>query len=81
MEEYGGWQMRATRVLSVNGDVDPWSSLAITSEDGGTDDLPTIWVEGASHHFWTHELKETDSLNVKNARLMIYDQVVAWLDE
>jgi hypothetical protein len=76
---YGGWKMDARRILSVNGDVDPWSMLALTTKRG--DDLPTHWVKGASDHFWTHPVKETDGQEVMDARDIIYLKVMQWLEE
>lgn len=41
--------------------------------------LPTFMAEGASHHFWTHEVKDTDGPFVNNAREYIYKTVKNWL--
>jgi thymus-specific serine protease len=78
LKHYGGWNIDARRILSVNGDIDPWSMLALTSD---RDELPTHWVKGASHHFWTHPVQDTDSQEVKDARDMIYLKVMQWLEE
>jgi len=29
LDTYGGWDMEGTRILSVNGDIDPWSALSM----------------------------------------------------
>ena len=80
LKHYGGWNMNARRILSVNGDVDPWSMLALTNKRD--DGLPTHWVRGASHHFWTHPVKEdTDGQEVMDARDLIYLKVIQWLEE
>lgn len=78
LQHYGGWNMDAWRIVSVNGDVDPWSMLALTNDRDG---LPTHRVRGASHHFWTHAVKDTDSQAVKDARDIIYLKVIQWLEE
>ena len=80
---YGGWNMKGNRIMSVNGDVDPWSTLAITKDHGIQDPLhmPLYMVKGASHHFWTHAPKETDSPEVQKAREAIHKQVTTWLDD
>ena len=31
MARYGGWNFSGTRILSVNGIFDPWSTLAVTT--------------------------------------------------
>jgi thymus-specific serine protease len=108
---YGGWKLKATRVLSVNGNVDPWSELALVpphdrnkqsissttstarrrnndaspddddddDDDNHDPDRPTWMVPGASHHFWTHAVKDTDSPEVVQARQVIYKTVLGWL--
>lgn len=38
-------------------------------------------IIGASHHFWTHPSKPTDTSDVVKARREIWKQVTQWLDE
>eukprot|EP00591_Stephanopyxis_turris_P003403 CAMPEP_0195517398 /NCGR_PEP_ID=MMETSP0794_2-20130614/10686_1 /TAXON_ID=515487 /ORGANISM="Stephanopyxis turris, Strain CCMP 815" /LENGTH=561 /DNA_ID=CAMNT_0040646201 /DNA_START=169 /DNA_END=1854 /DNA_ORIENTATION=- len=80
LEWYGGWDIKGSRIMFVNGDVDPWSALAVTG-DRGSPDQPTLWVKGASHHAWTHKVKESDSEEIVQAREDIYTQVTEWLME
>jgi serine protease 16 len=81
-EWYGGWDIQATRILSVNGDVDPWAQLARTPDHKHpTRAQPTIWVKGASHHFWTHATQDTDDIEIVKARDHIYQTVTRWLEE
>jgi hypothetical protein len=37
-------------------------------------------VPGASHHAWTHKVKETDSLEIQGARELIFKTIENWLD-
>mmetsp|Transcript_17068 Transcript_17068/g.31920 ORF Transcript_17068/g.31920 Transcript_17068/m.31920 type:complete len:112 (+) Transcript_17068:2-337(+) len=80
---YGGWDVDSSRILFVNGNVDPWSTLAITSTNPEVPDptkcLPAFWVDQASHHFWTHEVLPTDSDYVNESRKKIWKQVDHWL--
>mmetsp|Transcript_8248 Transcript_8248/g.18591 ORF Transcript_8248/g.18591 Transcript_8248/m.18591 type:complete len:596 (-) Transcript_8248:134-1921(-) len=76
---YGGRNLAATRILSVNGDVDPWSELALRHSHGRS--LPTLVVAGASHHFWTHASKSSDEAPVVAARQVIHQTVMNWLRE
>ena len=78
-EQYGGWNIDSSRILFVNGEVDPWSMLSVDLDHGRSAELPTIWVEGASHHFWTHEVSESDGKNIVEARKAIYGQMIEWL--
>ncbi|MEO2169498.1 MAG: S28 family serine protease [bacterium] len=83
---FGGWDVPGTRILSVSGSIDPWHSLSLCRAP----DCPApagqaaLWVDGASHHFWTHApgfyvppLAEP----VAAAQEAIKLQVVEWLDE
>ena len=78
-EQYGGWNIDSKRILFVNGEVDPWSMLSVDLDHGRCAELPTIWVEGASHHFWTHQVLESDGDNIVEARKAIYQQIIGWL--
>jgi len=74
---YGGVNPQGSRVLYVNGEVDPWSANSI--RDSISVSLPVVWVQGASHHFWTHPSKPSDDENIVAARQKITDQVELWL--
>lgn len=78
---YGGWDIMATRILYPNGQIDPWHALGVLEPPAGSVQEPVLWVEGASHHFWTHPTEPTDSEEVVRARQIIWDQVDAWLLE
>eukprot|EP00594_Rhizosolenia_setigera_P012804 CAMPEP_0178973696 /NCGR_PEP_ID=MMETSP0789-20121207/21898_1 /TAXON_ID=3005 /ORGANISM="Rhizosolenia setigera, Strain CCMP 1694" /LENGTH=389 /DNA_ID=CAMNT_0020661655 /DNA_START=273 /DNA_END=1442 /DNA_ORIENTATION=- len=78
-EFYGGWDLKGVdRIFFVNGDADPWSTLSVTKEHGNQD-LGNIMAQGASHHFWTHKVKDTDSKEVVDARKTIYKVLEEWL--
>ncbi|CAM9504375.1 unnamed protein product [Pylaiella littoralis] len=76
---YGGRKPRGSRVIFPNGSIDPWHALGVL--ESPMPELPVIYVEGASHHFWTHPSKPTDSSDVAKARMEIWKQVTEWLDE
>ena len=82
---YGGWNIEDDRILFVNGNVDPWSALSVTPTNGeieeGTCKEKSFWVEGASHHFWTHEVLDTDGEDVQEARERIHDTVIGWITD
>jgi hypothetical protein len=83
-KRYGGLHpdappITASRILYVNGDVDPWSGLGITLPLSET--LPAFVVHGASHHAWTHPSKSTDLPSIVDARKRISAQLFEWLDE
>jgi hypothetical protein len=75
---YGGLDVNGgSRVLFINGDVDPWSALGLLNSTD--DELPAVVVPGASHHAWTHSKQATDSKEIEDARAMIYSTVIEWL--
>jgi serine protease 16 len=69
----------ASRILSVNGNVDPWSVLGLGENDQKKYSMPIKEVDGASHHFWTHAVKDTDSREIMQAREYIYSVVLDWI--
>ncbi len=87
---YGGWDLTPggdksgalegqKRLIFVNGDVDPWSELSV-DEKRGNSHVQKIKVAGASHHFWTHPVRESDDKHVVEARQGIYRQIYDWLE-
>jgi hypothetical protein len=84
LDFYGGWNFNGTRILSVNGNVDPWSTLAVVDDNKAitvVDECrPAFWVDQASHHFWTHEVLPTDQEQIAEGRERVWAQVRAWLD-
>jgi len=76
---YGGDHPAGTRVLWVNGEVDPWHGLSVLKNLSA--EMPAIWVPGASHHAWTHPSADCTQDTVIKARKQIRDQVTKWLAE
>jgi thymus-specific serine protease len=70
----GAWR----RVLTVHGDVDPWGVLGL-QPPASTRDMPVKMVKGASHHFWTHAVHETDAPEIERIREYIVMVVLEWL--
>ena len=69
-----------SNILTINGNVDPWSVLGLEEKDSTSYKLPIKVVAGASHHFWTHKVKDTDSLEIIQIREYIYSVVMDWLE-
>lgn len=45
-EEYGGYDIRTTRIVFPNGSIDPWHALGVTQDI--TSDLPAVFIKGLS---------------------------------
>eukprot|EP00980_Cylindrotheca_fusiformis_P003550 scaffold791_cov115-Cylindrotheca_fusiformis.AAC.8 len=78
LDYYGGLDLDGgSRVLFVNGDVDPWSALGVLNSTRCS--LPAAIVAGASHHAWTHVVRESDAPEIVQVRKYIYSVVENWL--
>ncbi|KAF4677485.1 Thymus-specific serine protease [Perkinsus chesapeaki] len=79
-KKHGGLSLNnATRILSINGGIDPWHRLALVTSSGP--DLPTIWVPSASHHYWTHQGSGMVEESLERARKGMRRIVKQWLDD
>jgi hypothetical protein len=79
LDFYGGLDLDGgSRVLFVNGDVDPWSALGVLNSTERS--LPAAVVAGASHHAWTHVVRESDAPEINQVRNYIYSVVMNWLN-
>mmetsp|Transcript_23846 Transcript_23846/g.20292 ORF Transcript_23846/g.20292 Transcript_23846/m.20292 type:complete len:186 (-) Transcript_23846:67-624(-) len=78
--KHGGLSLNnATRIVSINGGIDPWHRLALITSN--SPDLPTIWVPSASHHYWTHQRSGMVEENLERAREGIRRTVKKWLHD
>jgi len=77
VNQRGSDRTAVSRMLYVNGEVDPWTALAVeqlTSEQRALGN-EVFLVRGASHHYWTHP-------NVmQDVKKRIRAVVSKWLDE
>jgi len=80
LDYYGGDHINSTRIGFPNGQIDPWHGLGVLkSVDEKLE--PTIWVKGASHHFWTHPENTIVQKTVREAKHEIWKIVSKWLSE
>ena len=75
---YGSDTPSGSRVLWVNGEVDPWHGLSVLT---ALPNQPVLWVKGASHHAWTHASSDVSQQTVRDARTTIRKQVQSWLKD
>lgn len=80
---YGGRAFAGSRVLWVNGSVDPWIALSVTNTTAAQrqNEQHVLLVDGASHHAWTHPPSPNDQPSVQRARTLIRKQVLRWIAE
>lgn len=70
-EEYGGYDIRTTRIVFPNGSIDPWHALGVTQDI--TSDLPAVFIKGLSRLLYFPSilslLNLTGSLSLRNGSL------------
>jgi len=74
---YGGKNPGSSRVLFVNGGLDPWSSLSITKTM--SPDLPALFIDGTSHCANMFRPKAGDPPSLPIAQAAIRQQIHTWL--
>jgi len=76
---YGSDHTAGYRIFFVNGQIDPWHANSVLQPLSPYE--PALWVQGSSHHYWTHPPEPTDSIYIVQARETIWAQVISWLAE
>ncbi|XP_007955081.1 thymus-specific serine protease [Orycteropus afer afer] len=74
---YGGQTLRATQVLLINGDADPWHVLSVTESLGPFKSV--ILIPNASHCSDMAPERPSDSPSLLLARQKIFRQLQTWL--
>jgi len=74
---YGGKNPIGSRVLFVNGGLDPWSSLSITKSI--SPELPALFIPGTSHCANMFRAKPGDPPSLATAQALIAEQIHIWL--
>ncbi|XP_006872939.1 PREDICTED: thymus-specific serine protease [Chrysochloris asiatica] len=74
---YGGQTPRATQVLFVNGDADPWHMLSVTQSLGPFESA--LLIPNASHCLDMAPERPSDSPSLRLARQEIFQQLQTWL--
>merc|ERR1712039_1104302 len=76
---YASKVFSSTRVIWVNGNVDPWHGRSHLSPPG--EDQPVIWpVEGAAHCAWMSAASPNEQQSLVRARTEIFTQLTDWLN-
>lgn len=76
---YGGRNITLTRVMFINGSIDPWHALGITKSS--LPDVPAILINGTAHCANMYPDSPDDPPQLRQARAMIENQIRDWLKE
>jgi serine protease 16 len=74
---YGGSKPEGSRIVFVNGDIDPWHTLSVTEDL--PNDQTSILIRGGSHCQNMQESVEWESSYMKAAKSKIADKVAQWI--
>ncbi|XP_064089030.1 putative serine protease K12H4.7 [Macrobrachium nipponense] len=76
---YGGLTPNVTRVVFVNGNIDPWHALGITSDLSS--EAPAIFIQGTAHCANMYPPTSDDLPQLQEARQKIFSLIEQWLSE
>ncbi|CAG0915734.1 unnamed protein product [Notodromas monacha] len=77
---YGGTDIKVTRVAFFNGAIDPWHALGIV-KDPADQSTKAFYVPGVAHCANMYPERDIDSVDLKNARRKIGKLIGQWLLE
>lgn len=77
---YGGYDYEGSRVVFVNGNIDPWHALGFTGNPPNKN-THTIFIEGTAHCADMYPSGKDDLSSLISARLKIGQIIGSWLSE
>eukprot|EP01029_Cantina_marsupialis_P028215 TRINITY_DN775871_c0_g1_i1.p1 TRINITY_DN775871_c0_g1~~TRINITY_DN775871_c0_g1_i1.p1 ORF type:complete len:496 (-),score=158.63 TRINITY_DN775871_c0_g1_i1:235-1578(-) len=78
LRDYGGLAISGTRIVFVNGSIDPWSSLGVTGKPVNNEER-SIFIEGTAHCADLYAPDASDIPARTHARMEIAKLVDMWL--
>ncbi|KAM6970123.1 thymus-specific serine protease [Aplochiton taeniatus] len=78
-ENYGGYDIRASRIVFPNGSIDPWHALGVTSDI--TTDLLAIFIKGTAHCANMYPARSQDLPALTLARDHVFLLLQQWLKQ
>ncbi|TRY99904.1 hypothetical protein DNTS_004337 [Danionella cerebrum] len=78
-EEYGGYDIRSSRIVFPNGSIDPWHALGVTQDI--SPELPAVFIKGTAHCANMYPSQPGDLPQLRLARDRIFILLQRWLAE
>ncbi|CAL8110230.1 unnamed protein product [Orchesella dallaii] len=78
---YGARDIKVSRVIFVNGSIDPWHKLGITSQNQTSSENVVIFINGTAHCANMYPDAPSDIPELKAARQQILHQLTEWLSD
>ncbi|XP_063840120.1 putative serine protease K12H4.7 [Scylla paramamosain] len=76
---YGGRDLKVTRVVFINGAIDPWHALGITTDLSTS--APAIYINGTAHCAIMYPASPSDPQQLLQARKQVFKLIQQWLQE
>ncbi|XP_076060086.1 putative serine protease K12H4.7 [Oratosquilla oratoria] len=76
---YGGRDLHVKKVVFVNGSIDPWHKLGITSSSNS--DMPAIFINGTAHCANMYPASPNDLPELVESRKTVFNHIKQWLEE
>ncbi|XP_070578228.1 thymus-specific serine protease-like [Ptychodera flava] len=76
---YGGQHPKGSRIVFVNGSIDPWHALSVLHNESPTE--TSIFINGTAHCANMGESRPTDPPSLIKARMQIDAKIGQWLQE
>ncbi|RGB33941.1 peptidase S28 [Rhizophagus diaphanus] len=80
-KKFGGFNGKFSKTVFVNGDIDPWTALTVSSESANPKvEKDTIFlIKGGSHVTDFAPPSPSDSDSLQEARVFVFNTLVKWL--
>ncbi|XP_064418430.1 thymus-specific serine protease [Latimeria chalumnae] len=78
-ENYGGYNMKGSRIVFPNGSIDPWHALSITKDK--SEELPAVFIEGTAHCANMYPARSEDLPQLIDARDHVFQLLQTWLKQ
>jgi len=78
---YGGRNVASSKIVFLNGSVDPWHALGFTTETSNPEEMPVFYIKGTGHCADLYSSSKNDLPSLTQAREQAWKYVGKWLNE
>jgi len=78
---YGGRDVRSSRIVFLNGSVDPWHALGLISDTPMPESMPVFYIKGTAHCADLYGTSPNDLSTLTDARTQAWRHLDKWLNE
>jgi len=78
---YGARNVGSSKIVFLNGSVDPWHALGFTTETANPEEMPVFYIKGTAHCADMYGSRPTDLPTLVRAREQAWKYLDQWLNE